>query len=1017
MLTNYLKHISRLIFLIISVNFVLFLPAQTREKTAWQEIRKNFENPPTDCRPHTRWWWLGNAARKEDITFQLEQMQEKGLGGVEQISMGAVYEKGNVPYLSDEFIELLKHTVTTAKRLGLEVSLNFGGPGWIIGGGWVPPEDRSKDLVPTAIDLVGPQKYSGPLPNSLRKTKRSWEHYSPNLSGEEKLMAVIAGKVVDNRIEERSLINLTSQISRQNTLEWSVPEGHWRLMAFWLKFNRPGNAVDHFNKAAMQRYCDFLGNKFFKAFGKEFGKTVDSFFCDSFELANSASGIYWSTGLFEIFKQVEGYDLARYLPAIWWEVGDISPKIRYDVNHFLHYQGLDAFFKTFLDWCAAHGIQGRIQPYGFPTDIIEGAGLCHLPEMEITAGEKDAVPWFDTRIGPKKYVASGAHLYGRNIVTTEAYTFMHWELYRSTLEELKIAGDNYLRAGANKFYNHGYSFSPEKKAEPSRTIGFAALINHHNIWWNYYPLLADYIARCSWLLRQGHFAPDVAIYSPLANQWTLNVLNARKWTREFYWGDLGKFLISNGYDYDLVNDDVLQNHAAIENGIFKIREMEYKILILPNIKTLPLETLEFIQRYVQTGGTVIALERTPEAATGFREHQQKDKRVREISQAMFQQPPGTYAVGTRRFGTGATHQIKYVINRQEVLDWRSSTLDPFVNLLRKTIPPDFGIDFVTAGIRENNGLTFLHRKTDDLDIYFVTNIQDRACELPVTFRVKSKQPWQWNPYNGKAAPLFAYRMTADGTEIPLRLEPYESAFFIFKPAKNETHVKLTSLYKIQQLDSVNIYGLAAENGDQYLQVKYKNRIQEQTVIVRDLPAPFRIQGDWQLTLENSDFPQISKTLKNLTSWTADPRTKHFSGKGRYEIEFTLPAEYLNLDFVLQLDLGKVGNIAEVELNGKKVGVAWMRGQKLDVTIQLRAGQNRLVVWVTNTLINQVTGFKAPRPIPQDLVSHFGKAKTSYSSRYNRILKFKPLPFSGLLGPVQIIPFKKVKIPLCSEFKL
>ena len=70
--------------------------------------------------------------------------------------------------------------------------------------------------------------------------------------------------------------------------------------------------------------------------------------------------------------------------------------------------------------------------------------MTHLPEMEITAGEKDAVPWFDTRIGPKKYVSSGAHIYGRNIVTTEAYTFMHWENYRSTLEEMKIASDNYL---------------------------------------------------------------------------------------------------------------------------------------------------------------------------------------------------------------------------------------------------------------------------------------------------------------------------------------------------------------------------------------------------------------------------------------------------------------------------------------------------------------------------------------------------------------------------------------------
>ena len=77
------------------------------------------------------------------------------------------------------------------------------------------------------------------------------------------------------------------------------------------------------NKGAMQRYCDYLGGKFYKAIGKEFGKTVDSFFCDSFELANAASGIYWSTGLLDEFKKFKGYDLTPYLPAIWWQVDDI----------------------------------------------------------------------------------------------------------------------------------------------------------------------------------------------------------------------------------------------------------------------------------------------------------------------------------------------------------------------------------------------------------------------------------------------------------------------------------------------------------------------------------------------------------------------------------------------------------------------------------------------------------------------------------------------------------------------
>ena len=57
--------------------------------------------------------------------------------------------------------------------------------------------------------------------------------------------------------------------------------------------------------------------------------------------------------------------------------------------------------------------------------------------------------WFDTRIGPKKYVASGAHIYGREIVSVEAYTFIHWERYRETLEQLKIGRMVFCRRRGN----------------------------------------------------------------------------------------------------------------------------------------------------------------------------------------------------------------------------------------------------------------------------------------------------------------------------------------------------------------------------------------------------------------------------------------------------------------------------------------------------------------------------------------------------------------------------------------
>jgi hypothetical protein len=114
---------------------------------------------------------------------------------------------------------------------------------------------------------------------------------------------------------------------------------------------------------------------------------------------------------------------------------------------------------------------------------------------------------------------------------------------------------------------------------------------------------------------------------------------------------------------------------------------------------------------------------------------------------------------------------------------------------------------------------------------------------------------------------------------------------------------------------------------------------------------------------------------------------------------------------LHLDLGQVGNVAEVELNDSKVGTCWMRGQLLEITKAARPGRNRLVIFVTNTLINRASGLTEPVPIPENLVAHYGRGTTPYSASFRGPVGFTPLPASGLLGPVRIVATKRVEIPI------
>jgi hypothetical protein len=53
------------------------------EKATIRTLKSAWDIPARTYKPHTRWWWPGNALTKADITWQLEQMAGQGIGGVE----------------------------------------------------------------------------------------------------------------------------------------------------------------------------------------------------------------------------------------------------------------------------------------------------------------------------------------------------------------------------------------------------------------------------------------------------------------------------------------------------------------------------------------------------------------------------------------------------------------------------------------------------------------------------------------------------------------------------------------------------------------------------------------------------------------------------------------------------------------------------------------------------------------------------------------------------------------------
>ncbi len=101
------------------------------------------------AKPWTRWWWLGSAVDKPNLTRELEAIAAAGFGGVEitPIYGAKGYESRFVPYLSEHYQELLAHTTKEAQRLGLGVDMATG-TGWPFGGPQVTAEEAELKLAP-----------------------------------------------------------------------------------------------------------------------------------------------------------------------------------------------------------------------------------------------------------------------------------------------------------------------------------------------------------------------------------------------------------------------------------------------------------------------------------------------------------------------------------------------------------------------------------------------------------------------------------------------------------------------------------------------------------------------------------------------------------------------------------------------------------------------------------------------------------------------------------------------------
>ena len=740
------------------------------------DLQSNFINPPDSARPHTWWHWMNGNVTSEGITADLEAMAEVGVGGAQIFN---VADKGSVdipdgpaPFMSPQWLDLVKHAAVEADRLGIELCLH-NCAGWSsTGGPWISPEYSMQMVVYTDIQTIGPAQFNQVLPqpnanmNFYRDiailafpTPKNDQFRIDDLQEKTGLRTKyalepnLADTPADAAVTKDSIIDLTSKTDAKGLLQWQVPDGSWTILRIGHtttgKTNHPapvagrGLECDKLSRAALDLHWENGIKPVLDKLGSLAPKTLNNILVDSYEVgANN-----WTPKMREEFKKRTGYDLITYLPAFSGRVvenAQTTERFLWDFRRVNSDLFAENYFGYFADKCRQHKLLASVEPYDGPFESLAVGA-----KYDILMGEFWVGPDTAGQDSSLKIAATSAHTHGQKIVGAEAFTAQpdvgRWQNHPASM---KILGDQVYCVGVNRFIFHRYAMQPWTKHLPGMTMGqWGTHFDRTNTWWKQSKPWMTYLARSQYMLQQGQFAADVLLF---AGQSTPNGLVASQRLKDL------------GYDYDVIGTDLIEK-LSVKNGLLTLPAgMQYKLLVMPNTTFMTPALAEKITKLVKDGAVIVGPK--PKNSPSFVDYPKSDTKLQAIADDLWGKDDNIKTID-KTFGKGRI----------------ITGLSPEDALKKLEIQPDF-ID-----LSQDARTSFIHRKTKDADIYFVASRNTQQNTARCSFRITGKKPELWNSETGsiELAPL--WQAEKDRTIVTIPFAPSGSMFVVFREPIDKNH--------------------------------------------------------------------------------------------------------------------------------------------------------------------------------------------------------------------------------------
>lgn len=983
------------------------------DKPTTEKLKKFFLNPPDAVRPGVYWYFMDGNLSHDAITEDLESMKEAGIGNVIFLEVNVGIPRGKVDFLSKEWLTLFKFAESEAERLGINITLGLG-PGWTGSGGpWVKPEQSMQHLVSSTQDITGPAKLaivlSKPIPKKPYfgeegltkelKIKRDafYEDVAvlafPTPEGKSTIqdidekalfyrepysskigvkpyypaLATFQSTSDNSTIDKKSIIDLTSLLRPDGTLDWDVPAGKWTIMRFGRTNNgavtRPapipgvGFECDKFDTVAFnEHFKDFILKLMpascFPSSQKKGGLTT--LHMDSWEMGSQN----WTPNFRKEFQRRRGYDPLLFFPVYAGRIVgsyEKSERFLWDIRLTAQELVIENHAQHVKEVGKRYGLNLSIEPYDLnPTADLDLGAVADVPMCEF---------WnkgigFNTSFSCIE-ATSIAHVLGRSVVSAEAFTSDYGrEGYISFPGSLKNQGDWAFCTGINRFVYHTFAHKPlGDQYRPGMTMaGYGVHWDRGQTWWPMVSAYHKYISRCSYLLQQGRTVADVLYLTPEGAPHVFRPPSSAM---------VGNDTIPDrrGYNFDGCSPNMLIANASVkDHQIVFASGATYKLMVLPAFETMTPGLLEKIKSLIADGAVVVGT--PPIKSPSLVNYPECDNIVRSTAEKLWGSLTTPATIQEKSFGKGKIYWGGSL--SQHAATELYPNYDATAALLKKM---NVAQDFESSG-----SLRYTHRKLEGLDIYFVSNKTNETLTADCFFNINEGVPQIWDPLTGETRQLSNYNKAKGLTTIPLKFDAYQSYFVVFD--------------------------------------KKVKPVSQKTAGTNDFPKMnlvYNFEGPWNVAFDPKWGGPAKVIFEKLEDWTKRPEKgiNFYSGTATYSTTFKLSELKHAKRF---LNLGEVNCMARVRVNGKDLGIVWTAPWQIEITDAVKQGTNQLEIDVVNLWVNRLIG---DEQFPDDGIKDGqwpewlleGKPRTS--GRYT-FCTFKfynansPLQKSGLIGPVKIL---------------